>query len=730
MSPLSASPSSGSLASGPARAAHARVALIGNPNAGKTTLFNALTGLRAKTANFPGTTVEHQVGRARAGGRDVELMDLPGVYDLSGTGLEEQVTREALLGEAPGRPRPDLAVVVLDATNLPRTLCLASEVLELGLPTLVALNRMDRAQHAGIAIDLPALRAELGVEVLPISARSGAGLPELRLAVERALGGEGSSGAAPACGTCSGCAHAQRFDWAEQIAERVSKAPPDLGASSDRLDRVLTHPLAGLLFFALVMTGLFTSIFAWAEAPMTWIEDGIAALQGAVAPRLESWSEDAPLLARGAIFAGTALIALASLRLAGAGDARKRALLAFAAALACALLPSEDLASVAVEGILGGVGSVLVFLPQICLLFFLLALLDDSGYLARAAFVMDRYLSRVGLPGKAFVPMLSAHACAIPAILSARVIENRRDRLATIFVLPLLTCSARLPVYAMIAALLFPAEPLHAALLFTGAYALGALAAFLTAFALRLGVLRGKTEPLLIELPAYKLPSLRNAALLVLERATQFLGKAGGVILLLSLGLWAATTYPRFDAAALPPAERAALAELETRAAAVAEGEERDELEAQRAALEARHGIAHSLAGRVGGAIQPLFAPLGFDAEITVGVLASFAAREVVVSTLAILYGAGEDAAEDAIGLRETLERQVRPDGRAVFDLPTALAFLVFFVLAMQCLPTQVVTRRETGTWSWAVGQWIWMTALAWSAGALTHLAATALLAA
>ncbi|MBL8896354.1 MAG: ferrous iron transporter B [Planctomycetes bacterium] len=704
-----------------------RLALVGNPNAGKTTLFNALTGLRAKTANFPGTTVEHQVGRARAGARDLEVIDLPGLYDLNGTGLEERVAREALLGEGAHPGRPDLAVVVLDATNLPRTLCLAGAVLELGVPTIVALNRMDRARGAGIAIDLAALRRELGVDVVPISARSGEGLPELRRAIERAL--DAREGTAPAsCGGCKGCGHAQRFDWAEGIANRVARTPEDLGASSDRLDRALTHPLSGLLVFAAVMTGLFYSIFAWAEAPMTWVEDGVAALQGALAPLLTGWAEDATWLARAAIFAGTAVIALASLRLAEAWSPRVRLLVAASAALACAALPSADLASVAIEGVLGGVGSVLVFLPQICLLFFLLALLEDSGYLARAAFVMDRYLSKVGLPGKAFVPMLSAHACAIPAILSARVIENRRDRLATIFVLPLLTCSARLPVYAMIAALLFPAEPLQAALLFTGAYALGLLAALLTAFLLRLGVLPGRTEPLLIELPAYKVPSLKNAALIVLERAKQFLGKAGGVILLLSLGLWAATTYPRLDPTALPANDRAALADLEARAAAASDDGVREELEGQRATLEGRLQVAGSLAGRVGGAIQPLFAPLGFDVEITVGVLASFAAREVLVSTLAILYGAGEDAAEDALSLRETLGRQVRDDGKPVFDLPTALALLIFFVLAMQCLPTQVVTRRETGSLGWAVGQWVWMTALAWSAGALTHVLATALL--
>ncbi|MBK9388062.1 MAG: ferrous iron transport protein B [Planctomycetes bacterium] len=706
----------------------ARIALVGNPNAGKTTLFNALTGLRAKTANFPGTTVEHQVGRARAGALELEVIDLPGLYDLGGTGLDERVTREALLGEGAHRTRPDLAVVVLDATNLPRTLCLASAVLELGVPTIVALNRMDRARNAGIAIDVAALRRELGVEVVPIAARSGEGLPELRAALARALGA--SEAPAPtACGGCRGCGHAQRFDWAEAIAERVARTPAELGQGSDRLDRVLTHPLSGLLFFALVMTGLFYSIFAWAEAPMAWVEDGVATLQGALAPILAGWAADATWLARAAIFSGTALLALVSLQLADAWSARTRRLVAAAAGLVCAALPSGDLAAVAIEGVLGGVGSVLVFLPQICLLFFLLSLLEDSGYLARAAFVMDRYLSRVGLPGKAFVPMLSAHACAIPAILSARVIENRRDRLATIFVLPLLTCSARLPVYAMIAALLFPADPLQAALLFTGAYALGLLAALLTAFLLRLGVLPGRTEPLLIELPAYKLPSLKNAGLIVLERAKQFLGKAGGVILLLSLGLWAATTYPRLDLATAPAEGRAALVDLEARAAAASDEGVRAELEAQRAAVESRLQVAGSLAGRVGGAIQPLFAPLGFDTEMTVGVLASFAAREVLVSTLAILYGAGEDAAEDALSLRETLDRQVRPDGRPVFDLPTALALLVFFVLAMQCLPTQVVTRRETGTVVWAVGQWVWMTALAWSAGAATHLLVTALIA-
>ncbi|MCA9110631.1 MAG: ferrous iron transporter B, partial [Planctomycetaceae bacterium] len=385
-----------------------------------------------------------------------------------------------------------------------------------------------------------------------------------------------------------------------------------------------------------------------------------------------------------------------------------------------ALLPADDFRSLVVNGVISGVGGVLVFLPQICLLFFFICLLEDSGYMARAAFVMERLMRSVGLPGKAFVPMLSAHACAIPGIMAARVIEDRRDRLVTILVLPLLTCSARLPVYAMVAALLFSESPTEAALVFVGAYLLGIAAALLTAFGLKKSILRGETVPLVIELPPYRRPSLRNALLTVYDRSLVFIQNAGSVILMISVILWVLATYPKLSEDNLPSetAELVATLRASTGADAEALHQHADQLVAQ-AELE------HSFAGRLGRFVEPVFRPLGFDWRINVGVISSFAAREVVVSTLSIMYGMGDETEEGT--LVETLRRQKRPNGSPVFTTATCLSLLTFYVLAMQCLPTQVVTKRETGSWKWAFLQLGYMTILAYTAALIVYQSAAAL---
>nr|MBC8350320.1 ferrous iron transporter B [Verrucomicrobiota bacterium] len=374
-------------------------------------------------------------------------------------------------------------------------------------------------------------------------------------------------------------------------------------------------------------------------------------------------------------------------------------------------LTQGDLNRLLVEGVIGGVGGMLVFLPQICILFFSLTLLEDTGYLARAAFVMDRLMRRVGLPGKAFVPMLSAHACAIPGIMATRGIEDKRDRLVTILVLPLLTCSARIPVYAMVCALLFPSEPMMAALTFTGAYALGGIVALVMAFVLRRTILPGETRPLVLELPRYKMPSIRNAFLMAFDRAGIFVRRAGTVIMLISILLWAASTYPKSD----PTASVSQMFEKAERT--------NDEAMAKEASrLQAQHAFANSFAGRLGQAIEPVIAPLGFDWQIGVGVISSFAAREVIVSTLSIVYGVGSDAGEeDPDSLYDALRASKRSDGSPVFTTATCLSLLVFYVLAMQCLPTQVVTRRETGSWKWAALQFGYMTILAYFAAFATY---------
>jgi ferrous iron transport protein B len=389
------------------------------------------------------------------------------------------------------------------------------------------------------------------------------------------------------------------------------------------------------------------------------------------------------------------------------------ALFAYVGSLVVAVVPEGWVRSLLVDGIIGGVGGILVFLPQICILFFFLALLEDSGYLARAAFVMDRLMRRIGLPGTAFVPLFSAHACAIPAIMATRVIKDPRDRLVTILVAPLITCSARIPVYAMVTALLFPDAPVKAAMIFTGAYALGVFAALGMAFVFRRTLLPGEAKPLVLELPGYRLPGLRSALLLTYDRAKVFVQQAGTIILMISVILWGLASFPASD----PPSDAVAMADRAEALAHAGATEEAASLAAESDRLTARHALANSFAGRLGHLIEPLVAPLGFDWQIGIGVVSSFAAREVIVSTLSIVYGVGEDAAGDnPVGLYDTLRKATRGDGTPVFTTATCVSLLVFYVLAMQCLPTQAVTRRETGTWKWALLQLVYMTALAYGA--------------
>jgi ferrous iron transport protein B len=372
-------------------------------------------------------------------------------------------------------------------------------------------------------------------------------------------------------------------------------------------------------------------------------------------------------------------------------------------------MPESDFRNLLVKGVIGGVGGMLVFLPQICILFFCLSLLEDTGYLARAAFVMDRLMRRVGLPGKAFVPLLSAHACAIPAIMATRVIEDKRDRLVTILVLPLVSCSARIPVYSMLAALLFAHDAWKAALVFAGAYALGIVAAIAAAFVLKRTILKGETRPLVLELPSYKMPSLRTALLTMLDRGWIFIRKAGSVILLISIALWALATYPK----SAPPPEAVSLLQQ----AATRTGDQAEELRAQADVLISHSALSHSAAGQFGHWIEPALRPLGFDWQIGIGIISSFAAREVIVSTLAVVYGVGEEAAEkNPESLYDSMRRATHSDGSKIFTTATCASLLVFYVLAMQCLSTQVITRRETNSWKWPVIQLVYMTVLAYTA--------------
>ncbi len=649
------------------------LALVGNPNAGKTTLFNALTGLRAKTANFPGTTVERRVGRVHLGDRQMVVVDLPGLYSLESSSPDEKLASDALRGRLENHPAPDAALVVVDATNLERNLFLVSQVLELDCPVIVALNMMDTAKRDGIRIDVAKLRAELNCPVVPISARTGMGIGELKNEIERLVTGGVAQTAThdkPACAQgCSGCPYQARYEWTEQISTKVMDASAARrSVRTEKLDDFFTHPVAGVVVFQIVMVLLFVLIFWAAEIPMNLISHLFSTVGAWVA----------------------------------------------------AHTPAGDVQSLLVNGVIGGVGGVLVFLPQICILFFALSLLEDTGYLSRAALVMDKIMRRLGLPGKAFVPMLSAHACAIPAIMSARVIENPRDRLVTILVTPLLTCSARIPVYAMVTALLFPHSPLKAALVFTAAYATGALAAVLSALVFNRTILPGGSRPLLIELPPYRLPGLRTALLHTFDRAKIFVKQAGTIILLVSLALWALSHYPK----SAPPPDAVALTAQASQWEETGDAQKATELRADADRLTAQFSLRNSAAGRMGHLLEPVLKPLGFDWQIGIGIISSFAAREVIVSTLAIVYGVGQDAAEHhSSSLYDSLRRATRSDGTPMFTMATCASLLVFYILAAQCLSTTAVVRRETNSWKWPLFQIAYMTGLAYVAAFIVYQA-------
>jgi ferrous iron transport protein B len=647
------------------------LALVGNPNAGKTTLFNALTGLRAKTANFPGTTVERRVGRTHLGDQQVVVVDLPGLYSLESSSPEEKIASDALHGRLDSHPAPNAALVVVDATNLERNLFLVSQVLELDCPVVVALNMMDTARRDGIHIDVAKLRAELGCSVVPISARTGMGIDELKNEIESLVTGKAANSPAhakPACALgCTGCPYQARYEWTEQISTKVmDAAAARRSARTEKIDDFLTHPVAGVVVFQIVMLLLFALIFWAAQIPMNLIS-GLFETIGA-------W-----------ITTHT---------------------------------PAGDWQSLLVNGVIGGVGGVLVFLPQICILFFALSLLEDTGYLSRAALVMDKIMRRLGLPGKAFVPMLSAHACAIPAIMSARVIENPRDRLVTVLITPLLTCSARIPVYAMVTALLFPHSPLMAALVFTAAYATGALAAVLAAVVFNRTILPGGSRPLLIELPPYRLPGLRSALLHTLDRAKIFVRQAGTIILVVSLALWALSHYPK----SAPPPAAVTLMTQATQLEKSGDAQKAAELHANADHLTAQNSLQNSAAGKLGRLLEPALKPLGYDWQIGIGIISSFAAREVIVSTLAIVYGVGQDAAEHhSTSLYDSLRRATRSDGTPMFTTATCASLLVYYILAAQCLSTTAVMRRETGGWKWPLFQIAYMTGLAYVAAFVVY---------
>lgn len=647
-----------------APAARARIALVGNPNTGKTTLFNRLCGLRHKTSNFPGTTQDALVGFLDGSAHGAEIIDLPGVYSIELDQPESRLIRAVLAGDAAPSGEtlapPDAIAIVVDATNLLRNLSLIGEALRRRLPTVVILNMADVARRRGLAIDAALLAEELGCDVILCSARTGEGIDRLAPALAHArVPNRTPPGDEPGL-----------IAWAERIFERSVPDSPALDDKfTDRLDRALTHPVLGVLAFAGLMTALFWVLFKLATVPMDLIDTVFSSL------------------ADGAF----------------------------------TLLGGGILADLCANGIIAGIGATVIFLPQILLLFLLISLLEDTGYLARAAFVMDRVLRPFGLPGHSFVPLLSSHACALPGIMATRAIPDRRERLATILIAPFMTCSARLPVYALLVSVLFPGRPGIQALAFTGCYALGIAAGLLSALIARRTILRGKSRPMALELPSYKWPSVRTAALTAIDRGLVFLKKAGTVILAITIVLWWLGAYPR----AAEPAEAAAL-RAESVAMAQYDPALAEDITAQADLIANQHQSSQSFIGRLGHTVEPVLSPLGYDWHLSIGVLASFAAREVFVATMTVVTTGQEDP--DAEGVLEQLATSKRADGiTPIFTPATSWSLLVYYVLAMQCLPTLAVTAREAGSMKWALLQLVWMSAVAYGAALITYQSLRAL---
>ncbi|NNE99586.1 MAG: ferrous iron transport protein B [Pyrinomonadaceae bacterium] len=647
------------------------IALAGNPNAGKTTLFNALTGMRQKVANYSGVTVERKEGNWSVNGDSAKLIDLPGLYSLDATSLDERIAREVLTGNVDGLSKPDAIIAVVDATNLERNLYLVTQIMEFGIPVIIALTMVDLAEKQNVEIDTQKLSELLRIPVIPVTARQKSGTEALSLrAFEIAKsdvtpqtswipdsGGIDGNGKEDIHLSLSADDSANRqifarYNFISDVYQKSVKPVDDEEARfSEKVDRILTHKFFGLVILIAILLLVFQTIFSWAALPMDLLDAGFGALGENVGSQM----------------------------------------------------PDGMLKDLVVDGIIAGVGGILIFLPQILLLFLFISILEDTGYMARAAFLLDKLMSKVGLHGKAFLPLMSSFACAIPGIMATRTIENRRDRLATILIAPFMSCSARLPVYALMIAAFFAGQTVFGfvslgAVLMLAMYALGILVAVIAAFILKKTILKSPPPPFVMELPPYRLPNLRTVIQNMFTRAWLFIKRAGTVILAISIILWALTYFPRGEAVG---SEQLAVSGKSEQTHATA--------------------IENSYAGMLGRTIEPVIKPLGFDWKIGVAIIASFAAREVLVSTLSIIYNVGEDADEKDPTLIKAIQNAKKADGSPVWTPLTALSLMVFFVLAMQCMSTLAVVRRETNSWSWVIFMFGYMTVLAYVASLITY---------
>ncbi len=695
-------PANQSLAVGrPNAAKPLTIAVAGNPNAGKTSLFNALTGLRQKVANYPGVTVESKLGlwSLAPDGPPARVIDLPGLYSLDATSLDEQIARDVLLGRATKMAEPDVIVVAVDATNLVRNLYLATQLIETGRPLVVVLTMFDLAERGKLEIDVPKLSEALGVPVVPVVAKRRRGIDELAEAVmkvaaagnrrdaswrlspaaekELALLSESDAGRrylAMRDLYAEGLPHEQRrreavkvarehlaridpqwwqelliarYQWIESVVgEAVHYEDSGQPSVTERIDALVTHKVGGPVILFIVMLLVFQTIFSWANLPMNLIDHVFSALGGAVR----------------------------------------------------AHFPAGILTDLLVDGIIAGVGGVLVFLPQILLLFFFITILEDSGYMARAAFLMDRLMRGVGLHGKAFVPLLSSFACAVPGIMATRTIENPKDRVATIMIAPFMSCSARLPVYTLMIAAFFSGQKMFGfvslgAIIILAMYLLGITVAVIVAWILKHTILNAPPPPFVMELPPYRVPNFGNVAHTMLSRVGVFVKRAGTVILAISILLWVLVAFPRVPGTngttGITP--------------------------------DATAQVQNSFAGQAGRLIEPLIKPLGFDWKIGIGLISSFAARETIVSTLSIVYNVGSDQKENSASLVDALRNAKRPDGSPVWTPLVALSLMVFFVLACQCMSTVAIVRRETNSWRWPLFMVSYMLVLAYVASLITY---------